>query len=610
MAALRNIVHRLLLLLAFLLPAALRWRLLVRRYRRAQAGLRSSLAEPQGTQLAVLRRIVESNRGTEFGRAHAFDQVQDQASFRTRVPLRTYSELEPFIERQRLGEPNVLVSAPCVGFAITGGSRGRPKPVLVTGESLHTWAAAEALLAREAIRNHPAVARGSCLHLLPCYTEQTSRTTLPMAPMSVLAATAGAPTGLRWILPHQLFALGDERLRYYLILRLAMRRRVSVLRAACPGTLIILAEYLEHIGPQLVEEVASGRVQQLEALPDSVRGVIPPQRPDQALATRLGQRLSRKGRLEPTDLWPDLSLLICSTTGSSQVAAGRLSDRFGNLPVMDPGYRAAEGILTWAWLEGQGGLPLLDGQYLEFLRAGSDDPTTAVLGELEVGQRYVIVLTGFNGMYRYVMDDIVEVIARTDGVPRFAIVGRSRYRIRLPAGSLDEETVTEAIAAGARNTDVVLGGYTVWLAKEELSSVVSSRSVGEGEEQGSAAPEPPVAKWGWLAKLLRRSPQRSEGPRRPMLTLALEPASSLGVERAKKLLAALDAELRKRSPAYDSSRGSGALDRPCLILLKPQTLSRARRRRLAEGTSGAHASLPVLAEDGWLVEHEDVELQL
>jgi hypothetical protein len=162
-----HILHRLLLLLAFLLPSSVRWRVLAWPYRRAHNRQQLALQHPHRTQLETLQRILEANRGTEFGRAHAFDRIQDAAAYRARVPLRTYGELAPYVERHRRGESNVLVAGSLVGFAISGGSRGKPKPLPVTPESLRIWARAEALLAREAVRLQPDVARGDCLHLLP-----------------------------------------------------------------------------------------------------------------------------------------------------------------------------------------------------------------------------------------------------------------------------------------------------------------------------------------------------------------------------------------------------------------------------------------------------------
>ena len=299
MSVLTQMVHRLLVIIAFVLPSALRWRLLAWRHRGAHRRQKAALLSPGPTQLQTLLRIVEANRSTEFGRVHAFDRVQDAATFAARVPLRTYAELEPFIQRHRRGESGVLVGGTLVGFATGGGSGGRSRPVPVTPASLEVWGRAEALLTREMLKLRPAVARGDHLHLLPCYQARTSRSALPVAPMAVLAASSEQKAGRPAVVPYQLFSIADQRQRYYLILRLSMARRITVLRAANPGTLGIFAERLEALGPALLDDLASGEVRHLTALPEPVRAEIPPQRPEPALAQRLRQRLSQRGRLEP-----------------------------------------------------------------------------------------------------------------------------------------------------------------------------------------------------------------------------------------------------------------------------------------------------------------------
>ena len=104
MDLLASLLQRLLLLISFLLPASVRWRVLAWPFRRAHALQQAALQRPDETQLATLRRILDVNRSTEFGRAHAFDRIADIETFRNRVPPRTYGELEPFIERHRRGE--------------------------------------------------------------------------------------------------------------------------------------------------------------------------------------------------------------------------------------------------------------------------------------------------------------------------------------------------------------------------------------------------------------------------------------------------------------------------------------------------------------------------
>jgi len=59
-------------------------------------------------QLATLKRNCETARDTEFGQGHRLGEVTCYEDFRERVPLRTYAAFEPYLERMRQGERDVL----------------------------------------------------------------------------------------------------------------------------------------------------------------------------------------------------------------------------------------------------------------------------------------------------------------------------------------------------------------------------------------------------------------------------------------------------------------------------------------------------------------------
>ena len=56
-------------------------------------------------QLEALRENVPDGPArTEFGRAHRLAEVSSHEDFRSRVPLRTYADFEPFLVRMRRGD--------------------------------------------------------------------------------------------------------------------------------------------------------------------------------------------------------------------------------------------------------------------------------------------------------------------------------------------------------------------------------------------------------------------------------------------------------------------------------------------------------------------------
>jgi hypothetical protein len=67
-----------------------------------------SPAKLEQVQTAALLENVRLAEDTEFGRAHRFSEIRSYRDFVERVPLRSYPEFEPYLERMRQGERDVL----------------------------------------------------------------------------------------------------------------------------------------------------------------------------------------------------------------------------------------------------------------------------------------------------------------------------------------------------------------------------------------------------------------------------------------------------------------------------------------------------------------------
>lgn len=63
---------------------------------------------PRDVQLRTLMAHVQKAAKTEFGVAHGFSSIHSYDDFRRLVPIRTYADFEPYLERMRLGARDVL----------------------------------------------------------------------------------------------------------------------------------------------------------------------------------------------------------------------------------------------------------------------------------------------------------------------------------------------------------------------------------------------------------------------------------------------------------------------------------------------------------------------
>ena len=57
-----------------------------------------------GTQHAVLKRIVSNNADSKFGQEHHFADITSVEAYQHAVPIRSYEEFKPYIERIAEGE--------------------------------------------------------------------------------------------------------------------------------------------------------------------------------------------------------------------------------------------------------------------------------------------------------------------------------------------------------------------------------------------------------------------------------------------------------------------------------------------------------------------------
>src|SRR5947209_2794384 len=85
-----------------------------------------------GMQLAVLKRLVSHNVDSEFGQEHHFSKIDSVEAYQRSVPIRSYEEFGPYIERIVEGHPEVLTLERVLQFGLTSGSTQASKLIPYT----------------------------------------------------------------------------------------------------------------------------------------------------------------------------------------------------------------------------------------------------------------------------------------------------------------------------------------------------------------------------------------------------------------------------------------------------------------------------------------------
>jgi len=92
---------------------------------------------PHDVQDEVLKKLIGFARYTDFGQKYAFDDLISYEDFKRRVPVHTYEQMFPYIDRLMHGEQNVLWPTETKWFAKSSGTtNARSKFIPVSPEAL------------------------------------------------------------------------------------------------------------------------------------------------------------------------------------------------------------------------------------------------------------------------------------------------------------------------------------------------------------------------------------------------------------------------------------------------------------------------------------------
>jgi hypothetical protein len=520
-----------------------------------------ALARPDRAQAAVLRAILDRHAGTAFARAHGLGRVRTPGEYARAVPIRDFEGLRPYVTRVVAGEPGVLTADPVVAFATTSGTTAEPKLVPVTAAWRASLAALTRLWLLQACRAHPGVLDGRALTIVSPAVEATTPSGVPVGAMSGLLQRGLPPlVARRSAVPYEVCLVRDWEARYFLTMRIALATPVSVIATANPTTLWRLAEIVGARAEALVRAIHDGTLGIPDPPmrdepgcpgPEALRRLRAALRPDPARARRLATLAVRAGGLRPRDCWPGLALIGCWLGGSAGGHAGRLGAVYGGAPRRDLGLVASEGRITLPLDDDTAAGPLaVHAGFYEFVPEEAIEhpvPPVRLAHELEDGHRYYVVLTGDNGLYRYDLNDIVEVQGFAGRTPRLAFVRKGRDAVSITGEKLCASHVEGAVRVAAARAAV-----DVW--------------------QLQLIPDPLGCRY----------------------DLLVEPARPPGRAAAARFLRGVDEALAAGNREYADKRASGRLAAPRLHVMRPGWAERRCRADFARGRRDAQHKWPVI----------------
>ncbi|MEU0407421.1 GH3 auxin-responsive promoter family protein [Streptomyces griseorubiginosus] len=498
----------------------------------------AALDHPDEVQRDLLRRILERNNDTAFGKEHGLTAVRGFDDLRRAVPIRTHQELMPWIERAMSGEQAVLTADGPVVYFSSSGSTGREKHIPITRSYVRdTFLPFYHASFAPLLQSLPQALQdpGAVLNLWQDPTSPISRTGHGQPHIGASQvdygkfgedSAVGFGNDAEWSRLPAEQATADPWVRSYCKLRLAAEQDIRIVIGVNPAMVAGLPYMLRTLWPQLAADIRAGT---LDGRPHT--------RPDPDRADEIERYAQRFGTLLPYHLWPRLSAVFVWNSALASLYLPRVRETYG------PGVRlfgapvaSCEGPAAVP-VDQRPGAPLyVPGCVYEFVPA--DGPVTAdsetlAVTELEPNQDYHLVLTHVGGLYRCAVTDVVRVVGHQSRTPRIEYAGRDV--VRSAAGERLSETVAvRALRAACHDVGAEIQNAT-----------------------------------------FRLTPHGS--------TRRYQAAVAFAGPHAPALDTALDARLAEQCPGYRESRGSGRLGQAEVIEVHPDAFLREWERAVRAG---------------------------
>lgn len=378
---------------------------------------------PHEVQSELLQNLLLSARHTEFGKQYDFRSISNYEQFKQRVPVHSYEQFYPYIERLMRGEQNILWPSEIRWFSKSSGTtNARSKFIPVSPEALDNchFKGGKDLLSIY-INNYPD---------------------------TKIFDGKGLGVGGS----HQVNELDPTASSFYGDVSAVIMQNLPVWAEfiRTPSLQTALMNSWEEKIERMAQEVSKVNVTQIAGVPTWTVLLI----------QRIVELQGKKNILE---VWPSLEVFF-----HGAVAFGPYRSLFkslipsGNMHYWET-YNASEGFFgIQDQKDSEELLLMLDyGIYYEFVPVEELDkeyPLAISLEQVEIGKNYAMVISTNSGLWRYNIGDTIKFTSKNPY--RIKISGRTKHFINAFGEELIVENAEQAIAAACESTGAVIDNFT------------------------------------------------------------------------------------------------------------------------------------------------------
>ncbi|XP_010461156.1 PREDICTED: 4-substituted benzoates-glutamate ligase GH3.12-like [Camelina sativa] len=407
----------------------------------------------------VLKQILTLNANTEYLQRYLHGS-SDKEHFKKNVPVITYEDVSPYIERVANGEPsNVITGNSITGFFLSSGTSGGKHKIFPMNNIFF-----ENLLLYKALSS-PFVSKymdGAKREkeMMFGFTRPLSKTP------SGLPVSGGVSSFLQSDYfknqPSELYSSPIDvtlcpdnihSMYCHLLCGLVQRNEITSMSAYFVSILVRAINFLETHWRELCSNTRYGHVSEWitdQKCRDSVTIILGGPNPE--LANFIEYECNKKswqGIIRR--LWPKVKFIDCVVTGSMTQYIPTLDFYSNKLPIYSVLYASSESIFginvdPSSKLEDVSYTCLPNMSYFEFKQIDEENKDDIVdLVNVKLGCYYELLVTNYFGLHRYNIGDILQVTGFYNSTPQFRFIRRKETVLSIQTEITIEEHILKAL---------------------------------------------------------------------------------------------------------------------------------------------------------------------
>lgn len=509
----------------------------------------------------TLKKILKRGRNTKLGRIYNFKEIYTPNEYMIKVPLSTYKDYEEYIDRMAEGEKNLMVPDKVRFFGLSSGTTGGQKMLPVTGKSLKVNSPYMAILAQKVLYNsfkgEYFYGRGMMLTDMKMSGETPCK-------IPVCSGTSGGMKSIKklipliWTSPVEVMQVKDSYAFLYLHLLFGLKeRKLMHVSGVFISAVLDAFRFLESNWQDITEDIRRGRINKSLIIDRDTRSVLSKKiSPDAMRADELEREFKKGFSGIAKRIWPKILYIVCVTGGSFSIYDSKLAWYTGDLPVYSGIYAATEALIGINFdIHKKEYVLTPDTAFFEFIpqeRMNDDKPMTATMSQLEDGKCYEVVVTSWNGLYRYRLGDVVKVKGYYNNTPVIEFLYRKNQLLNMVSEKTTEEQAGHAVKLAMKMLDIDFADYTT----------IPDNSISPG-------------RYIFIIEI-RNNPKRYN---------------------ENRIAEVLEQELSTANPAYGRMRGKGKLARVKVNIVSKGTFQKYVNTMMDRGVSKSQIKVPRVLYD-------------